>query len=59
MLANSGDISFERVISIIFGILSGQLALCMLMLFRSFSAHSMHMVMFSMLGNLACDIVGR
>ena len=32
MLASAGDISLEQVLRIIFGILSGPLALCMLML---------------------------
>ena len=57
MFANAGDISFEQVLRIIFGILSGRLALCMLMLFRCFSTSSMLMVIFSMLGYLGCDIV--
>ena len=59
MLASAGDISLEQVLSIIFGTLSGPLALCMLMLSRSFSTPSMLMVMFSILGYLRCDIVGR
>ena len=59
MLASAGDISFEQVLRIIFGILSGPHALYMLMLFMSFSTPSMLMVMFSMLGYLGCDIVGR
>ena len=36
MLASAGDISLEHVLRIIFGILSGSLILCMLMLSRSF-----------------------
>ena len=59
MLANAVDISFEQVLRIIFGNLSGPLALCILMLFRSFSTPSMLMAMFSRLGYLGCDIVGR
>ena len=59
MLANAGDTSFEQVLRIIFGILSGSLALCILMLFRSFSTPLMPMVIFSLLGYLGCDIVGR
>ena len=39
MLACAGDISLEQVLSIIFGILSGPLALCMLMLSMSFNAY--------------------
>ena len=58
MLANAGDISLEQVLGI-FVILSGQLALCMLMLSQSFSTPSMLMDMFSILGYLGCDIVGR
>ena len=34
MLANAGDISFEQVLRMIFGIFSGSLALCILMLFQ-------------------------
>ena len=52
MLASAGDISLEQVLGIIFGILSGPLALCMLMLSRSFSTPSMLMVMISILGYL-------
>ena len=59
MLASAGDISFEQVLRIIFGILSGPLALCVLMLFRSFSTPSLLIAMFSMLGYLGCDIDGR
>ena len=59
MLANAADISFEIDLSIIFVILSGPLASCMLMLLMSFSTTSMPMVMLSMLGYLGCDIVGR
>ena len=59
MLASAGDIYLEQVLRIIFGTLSGPLALCMLMLSRSFSTPSMSMAMFSMLRYLACDIVGR
>ena len=54
MLASAGDISLEQVLRIIFGTLSGPLALCMLMLSRSFSTPSMLMVMFSILGYLGC-----
>ena len=50
MLVSAGDISLEQVLGIIFGILSGQLALCMLMLSRSFLAPSMLMVISSILG---------
>ena len=56
MLASAGDIYLEQVLRIKFGILSGPLALCMLMLSRSFSTPSMLMVMFSILGYLGCDI---
>ena len=59
MIASTGDISLEQVLRIIFDILSGTLALCMLMLSRSFSTPSMLMVMFSILVYLGCDIVGR
>ena len=59
MLGNAGYISFEQVLRIIFGVLSGPLALCMLMLFRSFSTPSMLMGMFSMLCYFGCNIVGR
>ena len=59
MLASAGDISLEQVLRIIFGTLSGPLALCMLMLSRSFSTPSMLMVMFSIFGYLGCHIVGR
>ena len=59
MLASAGDMSLEQVLRIIFGILSGPLTLCMLMLSRSFSTPSMIMAMFSILGYLRCDIVGR
>ena len=55
MLADAGYIYHEQVLWIIFGILSDPLTLCMLMLFRSFSAPSMLMVMSSMLGYLVCD----
>ena len=58
MIANVGDISFEHVLRIIFGIVSCSLALCMLVLF-SFSTPSMLMVMSSMLGYLGCDIVEK
>ena len=50
---------FRTGLKDIFGTLSGPLALCMLMLSRSFSTPSMLMVMFSILGYLGCDIVGR
>ena len=43
MFANAGDICFEQVLRIIFCVLSGPLALCMLMLFRSFLTPSMLM----------------
>ena len=59
MLASAGDISSEQVLMIIFGILSVPLALCMLMLSRSFSTPSMLMIMFYIFGYLGCDIVGR
>ena len=59
MLASAGDISLEQVLGIIFGILSGPLALYMLMLSGSYSTPSMLMVMFSIFGYLGCDIVGR
>ena len=59
MLASAGDISSEQVLRIIFCILSGPLALFMLMLSRSFSTPSMLMAMFSILEYLGCDIVGR
>ena len=59
MLVNAGDISFEQVLRIRFVILSGPLALCMLMLCRSFSTPSMLMVMSSMFGYFGCDIVWR
>ena len=52
MLASAGDMSLEQVLRIIFGILSGPLALYMLMLSRSFSTHSMIMAMLSILGYL-------
>ena len=50
MLASAGDISLEQVLRIIFGILSGPLALCMLMLSRGFSTPSMLMVIFFNVG---------
>ena len=45
MLASAGDIYLEQVLRIIFGILSGPLALCMLMLSRSISTPSMHNIL--------------
>ena len=59
MSANAGDISLEQVLRIIFGILSGPLAMCILTLFGSFSTTSMLMIMFSMFGYLGCDICVR
>ena len=55
MLASAGDIYLEQILWIIFDILSGPLALCMLMLFRNFSSPPMLMTMSSMLGYLGCD----
>ena len=48
MFANAGDISSEQDFRIISDILSGPLALCMLMLFRSLTTSSMPMVVPSM-----------
>ena len=47
MLASAGDISLELALRIIIGILSGPLALCMLMLSMSFSTPSMLMGVFN------------
>ena len=57
MLVNAGDIYFVQDSRLIFGILSGLLTLCMLMLFGSFSPLSLLMVMSSLLGYLGCDII--
>ena len=50
MLASAGDISLVLILRIIFGTLSGPLALCMLMLSRSFSTPSMLMLCFQYWG---------
>ena len=60
MLANAEDISFDQVLWIYrIDIISAPLALCMLMVFMSFSTTSINMVMSSMMEYWGCDIVGR